>query len=162
LVEPDDGVAEVVAGEDLARPVWALRVDFDHMDLLLLVGADVEGPPGRSARRHRQAAERETVAEGRQRLSVEPRIPSAHQGTIRAQQPLLAIWAPARRVHALPLVGEERGGRAPVRAGARRIKASASHGGCVRAYAAPNGARRHPLDGQLVEAGQRLGSPLAI
>src|SRR5262249_45763962 len=42
LVEPDDGVAQVVAGEEFAPPASALGVDLDQRELLDLVGPDIE------------------------------------------------------------------------------------------------------------------------
>src|SRR5262249_26974293 len=64
LVEPDDGVAQVIWAEDLAPPVSPLRVDVAQYELLPLVGTDIERPAREPARRHPLAPERERVAEG--------------------------------------------------------------------------------------------------
>src|SRR5262245_53052388 len=53
LVQPDDGVAQVVRREVLGLPASSLGVDLVQGNCLYLVGADVERPTGKTARRRR-------------------------------------------------------------------------------------------------------------
>jgi len=50
LVQPGDGVAQPVLGEDLEPSSLPLRVDLDQNDCLVLVGADIELSAGYPAR----------------------------------------------------------------------------------------------------------------
>src|SRR5262249_59464650 len=82
LVEPDDGVAQMVGGEDLGSPT-SLRVDLRQIDYLDLVGADVELLAGDPACRHPLAEQGERVAEGHERLVPTLRLFGAQQVTER-------------------------------------------------------------------------------
>ena len=64
LVQPGDGVAQVVVGEDLEPLASPLRIDLDQHHVIELVRAGIERSAGGPARRHGQAAERERVAQG--------------------------------------------------------------------------------------------------
>src|SRR5215468_6022117 len=70
LVEPHDGVTQVIDGENLGRLASALRVHLDQMDLLLLVRADVETAARKAAGAERNTTQRQRVAEGCQRFMV--------------------------------------------------------------------------------------------
>ncbi len=163
LVQPRDGVAQLVGGEDLGPPASPLRVDLDQDDLLALVGADIEprcrrtrsptstGGTARASRRGWRAARAGTSGLER----------SAGSATRRA--------IPCRSyVGAGGMVARSRRGR---RAGwgARRRRGQRSRRRCGRRSRSRRSARtraprvaRRRLGRQLVEAGERLGVAVGV
>src|SRR5262249_17623105 len=80
LVQPGDGIAQAVGGEDLAPRAPSLPVDLDQLDGLALEGADVPRSAADPARRHPLTAERERLAERRESLDAYRRVLRPHQG----------------------------------------------------------------------------------
>src|SRR5262249_17944972 len=106
VVEPDDGIAHAVGGERLPPSPSPVRIDLDQVQLLSLVGADVERPAGEPARGRPQAAQRERRAERGERLLPERWISSFEEGAPGDEQPLPIVGDAGRMLEELRTIGE--------------------------------------------------------
>src|SRR5262249_12130382 len=161
LVQPDDGVAEVVRGEDLTPPVLPLRVDVAQYQLLPLVGADIEPPASETACRHPLAPQRERVAEGCEHLACEGRILGLEEGP-KAEYSLPVEGGAGGMVDGLRLVGDHGRVCVGVAGGERGLPAGRMRGRGVRSHAAGDDGYGRPRGGELVEAGERLGLAVPV
>ena len=164
FVQPRDGVAQPVDGEDLGPRPSSLGVDLDQSDPLALVGADIERRAGKPARGHPQVEQRERIAEGRERLLPPCRISSAQQRAPCGERSLPVVGDAGRMVHDFAHVGGQGGKRVGVPRDDCSVQPSRVRGGGVRSHASllDTSGRRRWLGRQLVEAGERPGLALGL
>src|SRR5262249_59134284 len=106
LVEAGEGVAQAVGCEDLAPRAPSLPVDLDRLDGLALEGADVPCSAAGPARPHRLAAERERLAERRESLDPDRRVPRLHKREQPGEQSLTAVGSRGGMVDDLAAIRE--------------------------------------------------------
>ena len=160
LVQPRNGIAQSIGGEELAAPASPLRVDLGQGDFFQLHGTDVEVAAGERAERHDPAAQSERVAEGRELFVLDSQVLGPEQRAPGVERSAPVVAQAARMVECLRIVGEQAGERVGVSRSHGRVQSGGVGGRGVRSHAAPHGRRR--LGRQLVEARERLGLALGV
>ena len=121
FVQPGDGVAEPIVGEQLRVAALPARVDLHQDQLIHIGGAELPDEVVHGGERHVRAEEGQRVAEGRKHLVRERQVPGREQDVPVEAPVALRVGRAGRVADGLRVGGEESDDRVRVSGGRRRV-----------------------------------------